>query len=260
MSRTAGEVLTHHIQAMMTMDFENAPSDYSKELAAITRLDGRNRTMGYDTMEQIMQKAIRITGKLHLRKESMEKMSKKLHTVFQCAVSDYAVFLAEMKPYSSFACFNYIVRDGKAVYVTGFAKAPFFMPSIGIDAHPFAPGKETMAVMDAHLTHMRKKDTAAMLADYADDAIVITNLSETPFIGKQQLRTYCEAQAERASVQFGAVTAPDTRYILKDAVAELGCIGFQQKKTKQYGVLTQRVQDGRIVFESAVFKDAGVIL
>ena len=49
---------------MITMDFENAPSDYSEELVAITRLDGRNRTMGYDTLEQIMHKAI-ITMYLH---------------------------------------------------------------------------------------------------------------------------------------------------------------------------------------------------
>ena len=54
MSRTADEVLTHHINAMMTMDFENAPSDYSEELKAITRLDNRNRTMGYDSLNQIM--------------------------------------------------------------------------------------------------------------------------------------------------------------------------------------------------------------
>ena len=211
MSRTADEVLTHHINAMITMDFENAPSDYSEELVAITRLDGRNRTMGYDTLEQIMHKAIMITGNLHLHKESMTKMAQKLHTVFRCAVSDYVVLLVKMKPYSSFACFNYIVRDGKAIYVTGFAKAPFFMPSIGIETHPFAPGKETMAVMDAHLTHIQTKDITAMLADYASDAIVITNLSEKPFMGREQIRTYCEAKAGKAAMHFGAIAAPDTK-------------------------------------------------
>ena len=108
MSRTADEVLTHHINAMMTLDFENAPSDYAAQLKAITRLDNRNRTMGYDSMEQIMRKGIKITKALHLRKESMAKMREKLRTVFRCAVGDYVVFLAELKPYSDFACFNYI--------------------------------------------------------------------------------------------------------------------------------------------------------
>ena len=257
MSRTADEVLTHHINAMMTMDFENAPSDYSEELKAITRLDNRNRTMGYDSLNQIMDMGIKITSKIHL---NMEKMATKLHTVFRCAVGDYVVFLAEMKPYSRFACFNYMVHDDKAIYVTGYAQAPFWMPSIGVPAHPFAPGAKTMAVMDAHLCHLREKNVGALLADYAEDAIVITNLSKEPFIGKEQLRAYCEAATEKAAMQFGAIAGPDTRYILKDSVEELGCIGFRQKKTKQYGVLTQRVQNGKIIFESAVFKDAEVIL
>lgn len=51
-------------------------------------------------------------------------------------------------------------------------------------------------------------------------------------------------------MQFGAIAGPDTRYILKDSVEELGCIGFRQKKTKQYGVLTQRVQNGKIILNS----------
>ena len=118
----------------------------------------------------------------------------------------------------------------------------------------------TMAVMDAHLCHLREKNVGALLADYAEDAIVITNLSKEPFIGKEQIRAYCEAATEKAAMQFGAIAGPDTRYILKDSVEELGCIGFRQKKTKQYGVLTQRVQNGKIIFESAVFKDAEVIL
>lgn len=257
MSRTADEVLTHHINTMLAMDFENGPSDYSEELKAITRLDNRNRTMGFDSLNQIMDMGVKLTGRLHL---NMEKMGDKLHTLFRCAVGDYVVFLAEMKPYSGFACFNYMVKDGKANYVTGYAQAPFWMPSIGVPAHPFAPGTETMAVMDAHLAHLRAQNVDALLGDYAQDAIVITNLAKEPFLGKEQIRTYCEAAVGRASRHFGAIAGPDTQYLLKDSVEELGCIGFQQKKEKQYGVLTQRVRDGKIIFESAIFKDAEVMV
>lgn len=86
MPRTADEVLTHHINAMMSMDFENAPSDYSENLMAITRQFPLN----------------------------MEKMAKKLHTLFRCAVGEYVVYLAEMKPYSGFACFNFF-KDAEAI-------------------------------------------------------------------------------------------------------------------------------------------------
>lgn len=257
MARTANEVLTHHINAMMTMDFENAPSDYSEDLKAITRLDNRNRTMGYDSLKMIMDKGIKITSKIHL---NMDKMAGKLHEVFRMDVGEYVVFLAEMKPYSDFACFNYIVHNDKAVYVTGFAKAPFFMPSIGIPAHPFAPGTATMKVMDAHLSHLRERNAELLLSDYADDAIVITNLSKKPFVGKEEIKAYCRLAAGKASVNFGAIAGPDTKYILKDSVDELGCIGFQQKKTKQYGVFTQRVRNGKIIYESAIFRGAEALL
>lgn len=239
MARNANEVLTHHINAMMTMDFENAPLDYSEDLKAITRLYNRNRTMGYDSLKMVMDKGIRITSKIHL---NMDKMADKLHGVFRMDVGEYVVFLAEMKPYS------------------GFAKAPFFMPSIGIPAHPFAPGIATMKVMDVHLSHLRERNAELLLSDYADDAIVITNISKKSFVGKEEIKAYCRLAIGKASVNFGAIAGPDTKYILKDSVDELGCIGFKQKKTKQYGVFTQRVRNGKIIYESAIFRNAEAIV
>ena len=51
MSRTAEELMTHHIESMMKMkensNLDEALADYSEDLVAITRLDGRTRTMGY---------------------------------------------------------------------------------------------------------------------------------------------------------------------------------------------------------------------
>lgn len=252
MGRTADEVLTHHIQAMLTMDFENAPSDYSEKLAAITRLDGQNRTLGYDSLTAILNRSAKIASALGL---DLENAAARLRTLFRCGVGDYVVFVCEMKPFSSFACFNYIVEDGKAVYVTGYAKTPP-MPSLGVKAHPFEPGVETMAAMDAHLEHLREKDIDALAADYAEDAIVITNLAAKPFVGAEEIKRYCRQSLEKAGPQFAALTAPGTKYNLKQAVAELGCIGFQHKENRQYGVLTQRVRGGKIIFESVIFQGA----
>lgn len=251
MSRTADEVLTHHIHAMMTMDLENAPSDYSEKLVAITRLDGRNRTMGFDSLTTVLNNSVGVADKLGL---NIENAVDRLQTKFRCGVGDYVVYLAELKPFSTFACFNYIVEDGRAIYVTGFAKTPP-MPSIGVKPHLFEPGTETMSIMDAHLAHLAGGDPETLAGDYAEDAIVITNLSETPFVGREAVMTYCRGLLEKAEPQISALTAPDVKLILKEAVDELGCIGFQHRKMKQYGVITQRVRDGKIIYESAVFKD-----
>lgn len=256
MTRTADEVLTHHINAMMTMDLENAPSDYSEKLVAITRLDGRNRTMGFDSLTTILNNSVKIADKLGL---NIENAVERLHTLFRCGVGDYVVYLAELKPFSSFACFNYIVEDGKAIYVTGFAKTPP-MPSIGVKPHQFEPGTETMSVMDEHLDHLKAGDLVKLQDDYDDNAIIITNLSEKPFVGKAEISMYLQTLLEQENPQFAALTAPDVKYILKEAVAELGCIAFQHRKQKQYGVITQRVQNGKIIFESAIFKDVQPVI
>lgn len=62
MTRTANQILTHHIHTMMTMDFANAPSDYFEDLKAITRLGNRNQTMSFDSMKLIMDMACLPSG------------------------------------------------------------------------------------------------------------------------------------------------------------------------------------------------------
>ena len=46
----------------------------------------------------------------------------------------------------------------------------------------------------------------------------------------------------------------------KEAVAELSCIGFQHRAKKQCGILTQRIRDGKIIFESLTFQNAEPVI
>ena len=68
MTRTAEELMTHHINSMMSMkkdsNLDEALSDYSEELVAITRLDGRTRTMGHDTLTSVMRTSLSFAVKL----------------------------------------------------------------------------------------------------------------------------------------------------------------------------------------------------
>lgn len=251
MGRTATQLLDHHIDAMMGMDLQTILSDYSENLTAITCLDGRTRTMGYDTLATLIPKCETIAKKLGL---NVENAIDKLHVLCRQGVGGYAVYLAALKPFSSFASFTYIVQEDKAVYVTGFAKT-FWMPNLGVEAHPFAPGDETMAVIERHLEHVRARNAAAMAADYADDAVILTNFACNPLTGRAGAETFCAELVAHGDAYIEALTGVKSKYKVRQAVAELGCVAFRNRAVKKYGVDTYLVKNGKIVFESAMFSD-----
>lgn len=253
MSRDGKEVLEHHVNTMLALDFDHAAGDYSEELAAIARLDGHNRTLGYDSLLGIMQSADKLMSKLNINMESAVKAD------YFGNYGNYAVFMTGIKPIAPFASFTYMIEDGKARYVSGYCKS-MPMPSMGIKEHSFEEAPETMAVMDEHLQHLADRDVEGMASDYVEDAVILTNLAAEPFVGKDAVRKYCESLVAKADAQIEAAAGADTKRILKNAVQEMAVTAFQHKKNKLHGVLTQRVQNGKIVFESLIFQDAEVIL
>ena len=138
MSRTAEELMTHHIESMMKMkensNLDEALADYSEDLVAITRLDGRTRTMGYDTLTDTMRNTFTFATKLGM---DVESAVEKLDILFRQSEGGYITLLASLKPFSSFASFTYMIENDKAIYVTGYAKTALTMPTLGVKAHPF---------------------------------------------------------------------------------------------------------------------------
>ena len=190
----------------------------------------------------------------------MENAIDKLDILYRQSIENYITLVASLSPFSSFASFTYMVENGQAIYVTGYAKTAVSMPSLGVKAHPFPRNTENMEITDNHLIHLKNHDTEALTADYADDAVILTNLCEHPLEGKEDVRRYCQGLVKNACAEIDALTDPSAKITVKEAVAELSCIGFQHRASKKCGVLTQRIRDGKIIFESHMFQDAVPIL
>ncbi len=261
MTRTAEELMTHHIESMMKMkknsNLDEALSDYSEDLIAITRLDGRTRTMGHDTLTSVMRNSLSFAVKLGM---DIENAVEKLNFLYRQSTENYITLVASLPPFSKFAAFTYMVENGKAIYVSGYARTPVSMPSLGIKAHPFPTNTQALEIMDRHLDHLREHDVDALMADYSQDAIILTNLSNRPLEGEADIRHYCEGLVTNAGDEIDALTDPAAKITVKEAISELGCIGFQHKARKKHGVLTQRIRDGKIIFESLVFQNASPVL
>lgn len=255
MPRTADELMNHHIESMINMkkdsNLEEALSDYSEELIAITRLDGRTRTMGHDTLTSVMRNSLTFAVKLGM---DIEHAVEKLNFLYRQSTDNYITLVASLPPFSSFASFTYMVENGQAVYVSGYAKTPVSMPSLGIKAHPFPTNTVALALTEKHFNNLKAHDVDALMNDYADDAVILTNLCNRPLEGKEDIRYYCEGLIHKAKAEINAFTDPAAKITVKEAVEELSCIAFQHRGKKQAGVLTQRIRDGKIIFESLTFQ------
>ena len=107
MSRTAEELMTHHIESMMNMkkdsNLDEALSDYSEDLIAITRLDGRTRTMGHDTLTSVMRNSLSFAVKIGM---DIEHAVEKLNFLYRQSTENYITLVASLPPFSSFCLFH----------------------------------------------------------------------------------------------------------------------------------------------------------
>ena len=83
-----------------------------------------------------------------------------------------------------------------------------------------------MAVTDRHFANLKEHNIEELIAGYADDAIILTNLCERPLEGKEDIRRYCGGLIQRAGEKIDAFTDPAAKITVKEAVAELSCIGY----------------------------------
>lgn len=261
MARTAEELMDHHIGSMMQLtketDLGDALSDYSEKLVAITRLDGRTRMMGHDTLVSVMGGALSFAVRLGM---DIEHAVEKLNIVYRKSTDNYITLVIALPPFSRFAAFTYMVEDGKAVYVSGYAKTPVRMPSLGVKEHPFPTNEQALALTDRHIAQLQARDAEALAADYADDAVILTNLCGRPLQGKEDVRRYCEGLVRQAEKEIGSLTDPSAKITVRQAAGELSCVGFENRAQKQCGVLTQRIRGRKIIFESFVLQEATAVI
>ena len=159
MARTAEELMTHHIGQMAAMrpdtDLDEALSDYSHDLSAITMLDGVKRTLGYRSLGKIMGSTFSFAGDIGM---NMDTAFDGLKILYRKGTDNYVSLLVAMEPYTTFASFTYMVENDKAVYVTGYAKTPDGMPTLNVADEKFPPNPDTMAAIEAHMTHVKSGD------------------------------------------------------------------------------------------------------
>jgi ketosteroid isomerase-like protein len=101
----------------------------------------------------------------------------------------------------------------------------------------------TLEVLDRHLKALEAADLAAIMDDYADDAVLL--MGPQPAVGKAAIEQL-----------FGAITASGPATMTEDARAIEGEIAYITWHTDQiaFGTDTFVVRDGKIVAQTVAMK------
>ncbi len=105
--------------------------------------------------------------------------------------------------------------------------------------------KEIMAVVEHHGAVMGTT-VETILADYAEDAVVITNLAKKPLVGHKEIGALVEKTLDMKSMEG------EDELIFHEPIGENYVLHvFKKKNSNTRGNETYIVKDGKIVFESA---------
>lgn len=111
-----------------------------------------------------------------------------------------------------------------------------------------------LAVVRRHGAAMSSKDPEYIVKDYAENAVVITNLVEKPAVGRAEIR---EAIAQ--CLQYDVLVNEDvvTRDVRDTVEGNRVLHVFEKPEAGAFGVETYIVENDKIVFETAYIRMEG---
>lgn len=109
--------------------------------------------------------------------------------------------------------------------------------------------RTALQVMEDHSAKMATQDPDVILQDYAQDAVVLTNLSCQPLVGHQAIRTFIQRLLSDGVLQR-MEGAPTEMLYLEGREGKATQV-FRKTGTPIFGSETYVVENDLIVFESA---------
>lgn len=109
--------------------------------------------------------------------------------------------------------------------------------------------KQTMAVVQRHSEAAFSRDVDAIVADYAEDAVLIFNMAEKPVKGREEIRKHTIKALE--TVLKPEILA-NAKILKQEIVGEYAFLVFQSEPYMTMGADTYLIRDGKIIFEASV--------
>ena len=106
----------------------------------------------------------------------------------------------------------------------------------------------TIEVINRHGDAMGSRDPEVIVQDYAEDAVIITNLTDKPVQGHEEIKQLIE-KCFTIDILFD--DSEPTEIVFQEEKGEFGLHVFKKGDGSVFGVETYVVRDNKIVYESA---------
>lgn len=108
--------------------------------------------------------------------------------------------------------------------------------------------KDTLAVVKHHYDALIARDVEAIMSDYAEDVVMLTNLADGPVLGSAAVRETVEGAMSILTPEVVKQCKIDKMV----AYGDKAIVVFAWGTVIPFGTDTYIVQNGKIVYESAV--------
>ena len=240
-SRDGAAVMAHHQQMVVTRDVERIMGDYDEHLIAINNLDGTTRIIRCADDLRVQVAA--------MMSEEVDETAAAIEPsiLLYRGEGNYMVSSGSFDPVIPFAAYTYIVRDGLAVYVTGYSKELTKLDGEPAEVQPPEVKGETLLLVEQLLHAYSAGDAAAAASYYAEDAVVLTNLVEETAKNRSDIEKLYQ-------VMMGGVNprASKPRYTVYEEEEALAFFVYENEQgiTEE----TYLVKEGAIQFASIVHR------
>lgn len=240
--RDAAAVMKHHVESLEECDMETVMSDYDEHLIAIVNMDGNTRLIyGEEDLKKLLETELKVIA------ESAD-LAAQAKDLIRRGQGRFIVSAHEAGDIIPLGVYTYIVRNGKAVYVTGYSKN---LNRISGKIRPadkkavVAP--ETMRQVEVYKAALSAGTVETAMKYLAKDAVLLSNLTDKTLTGHKAISDF---YAENS--QLCAAADEVQEFTIYQAVEEIAMQVYENEKN--ITAETYLVENGQISLISIVRK------
>lgn len=240
-----GRLIGSHFERILHGKIEETASDYSEELVCIIHTNGKSLTLAGRLAADLLQA---------MWKEIPFGGTDGVRILVNRHSSDYGVLTVDSGAFSPFISYTCIVKHGKIAYAT------LYLFELKKDIFPekaaqMPKGKAVKRLFHKHVRAMFSRNADVIVKDYAQDAVVITNMAKDVCRGKPEIHRFCSQLMESSweivkQMKFHGF--PKLRWKTKSAVNGLMLFVCEADAIGSVMTETYWVEDDKIKFEASV--------
>lgn len=174
--------IENHFEKLLTGEIKSAFADYSRTITCIADVNGKSQTLTGKHAAHLIWNLGKVLG---LGTEHAPE------TLVRRSTEEYGVLTLKSSIFAPFISYTCIVKNGEIAYFTLYVSNPScnILPK---QTASLPEGKEAKKLFYKHVRAMFSMSANVITKDYAEYAVVITNMSKDICDGKSEIYLFCD--------------------------------------------------------------------